>query len=349
MVSLMSRTVPAGVLAACAIGSELTQSTLDSFHTAGIKNELVSTGMTRLNECVNNSNTLPVILITLKTSIDIVPAKYLKTFLSKEIQIVSIDNDNIVVGVYISFAKMLEHSVPVFDIVNKFKNNIVHIGNFVPTYDKTDCDLFFSLKYPIDIEGIKEILLDELILLSKKPREELEYTNTKFKDNDTIVQYYFYKTQSIIISNTLVYGVENVLEVVRGEGESLILVCTPQTSLLQFIPFDQKTINTNKIQDMVDIFGIEVGRRCLLKELAKTMNNNIDNSSHVKVIVDRMTMNGRIQSISRYSTRDDPDTLKRCSFEEVTRNLLYALSFGEIDLLQSQSSKIITSKLVFGQ
>ena len=66
----MSKFIPEnmaiGVLAASAIGSMLTQETLDTFHMAGIGNEFVTKGFARIQELLNNSSTLAKIIFKIK-------------------------------------------------------------------------------------------------------------------------------------------------------------------------------------------------------------------------------------------------------------------------------------------
>ena len=59
-----------GVLASSAFGAVLTQTTLDTFHNAGCDNDLVSKGIVRIEELLNNSSTLNKITFSISKHIE---------------------------------------------------------------------------------------------------------------------------------------------------------------------------------------------------------------------------------------------------------------------------------------
>ena len=69
------------------------------------------------------------------------------------------------------------------------------------------------------------------------------------------------------------------------------------------------------------------------------------NFSHSKLLVDRMTFNGTISSISRYTMRSDEcGPLGKLSFEESCETLMRAGSTGETDNMKGVSASIIAGK-----
>jgi DNA-directed RNA polymerase beta' subunit len=69
------------------------------------------------------------------------------------------------------------------------------------------------------------------------------------------------------------------------------------------------------------------------------------NTTHISLLVDRMTYNGTIDSITRYTLRkDDSEPLGKASFEEPMDNFLNASTIGELEYTKGVSASIISGK-----
>jgi DNA-directed RNA polymerase beta' subunit len=117
--------------------------------------------------------------------------------------------------------------------------------------------------------------------------------------------------------------------------------------ILEMGKFDFRMLKTNNMWEIYHVLGIEATREFLVREFTSVISSDgtYINPCHVLLLVDTMTRNGDITSISRYSLRSKPSVLSRTSFEESIENFLRAGMFGEIDDIVSISSNIMTGKL----
>lgn len=114
---------------------------------------------------------------------------------------------------------------------------------------------------------------------------------------------------------------------------------------------DLTKTSCNDIVQVYDMFGIEAARSLLLKEL-KTVFEGAGNSvnyQHISVLVDIMTNNGSLTSIDRHGlNRLETDPLSRASFEKTVDQFITAAVFGEVDHMNSVSSRIMTGSVIKG-
>lgn len=104
-----------------------------------------------------------------------------------------------------------------------------------------------------------------------------------------------------------------------------------------------KTLSNN-IWDIYQVFGIEATRQYMIDEFCKIMEGI--NPCHVMLLVDKMTFNGSISSISRYTMRTDDSIFSRASFEETLDNFLNAGVNAQDELTNGISASIICGKKV---
>jgi len=111
-----------------------------------------------------------------------------------------------------------------------------------------------------------------------------------------------------------------------------------------------KTI-CNDITIMNELYGIEVARNLIIKELYEVYANssNTINYQHIELLGDVMTNIGEVVSTNRYGiSKLDPDVLSKASFEKQVEQLLTSSIFNEIDPLRSISSRIMVGKTING-
>jgi DNA-directed RNA polymerase beta' subunit len=101
---------------------------------------------------------------------------------------------------------------------------------------------------------------------------------------------------------------------------------------------------TNNIWELYETLGIEAVREYMIEELTASMTGI--NVCHSRLLVDKMTYNGTIVSISRYAMRSEGSgPLGKASFEETLDNLLNAAVSGERESTDGVSAGIICGKL----
>lgn len=111
-----------------------------------------------------------------------------------------------------------------------------------------------------------------------------------------------------------------------------------------------KTIS-NHVIEMYTIFGIEIARAVLLREISNAYEKSGGevNYHHVSMIVDQMTASGQINSIDRHGmNKSDNDPLSRASFEKTVEQLLIAAVYAETDNMKGVSSRIMAGSVIEG-
>ena len=100
---------------------------------------------------------------------------------------------------------------------------------------------------------------------------------------------------------------------------------------------------SNNVWDIYEVLGIEAAREFLIQEFMSIMEGI--NSCHACLLVDRMTFNGNIASITRYTMKkDDSGPFGKASFEETMDNFLNAAVKGEVEPTEGVSASIICGK-----
>lgn len=106
---------------------------------------------------------------------------------------------------------------------------------------------------------------------------------------------------------------------------------------------DENKSSSNNIWEIYKTLGIEATKVFLLEEFMSIMEGI--NVCHGKLLVDRMTFNGTIESISRYTLKNDNcGPLGKASFEESLDNFLSAAISGEVEPTTGVSASIICGK-----
>lgn len=112
---------------------------------------------------------------------------------------------------------------------------------------------------------------------------------------------------------------------------------------------DFRTVHTTDFAQCLQILGIEAARALLVQEIVEVLEMGggagaVDRR-HVMVLADTMTLNGTLQSVSRYGIdRADVGPLAKASFEQMLDNFVKAAYRREYDALEGVSGAIITGK-----
>jgi DNA-directed RNA polymerase beta' subunit len=108
---------------------------------------------------------------------------------------------------------------------------------------------------------------------------------------------------------------------------------------------------TNDINEMYNVFGIEIARNMIIREILRTyeLEGHTLNYNHISLIVDLMTSTGSIISIDRHGMgKSETDPLSRASFEKTVDQLLTAAVFAETDHMKGVSSRIMAGQIIRG-
>lgn len=106
---------------------------------------------------------------------------------------------------------------------------------------------------------------------------------------------------------------------------------------------DMSKVRSNNVWDIYHTLGIEAAREFLIQEFSAIMEGI--NRCHVSVLVDKMTFEGTISSMSRYTMKkQESGPFGKASFEETMDNFLQAALFGETETTSGVSASIICGK-----
>jgi DNA-directed RNA polymerase beta' subunit len=106
---------------------------------------------------------------------------------------------------------------------------------------------------------------------------------------------------------------------------------------------DEHRTRTNDLWEVLEVLGVEAARQYLIEEFRKVMGGI--NECHMSLVADRMTYDGTISSVTRYTMREDKSgPLGKASFEEAFPNFLWAGASGQTEPAEGVSAAIICGK-----
>jgi len=109
----------------------------------------------------------------------------------------------------------------------------------------------------------------------------------------------------------------------------------------------QPSAKSNNMWDIYHVMGIEATRQFLIDEFTFVVSSDgtFINPSHILLLVDIMTYQGNINSISRYGMkREEMGVLSRSSFEESLDQFCKAGCFTEKEPIRAVSAKIMCGR-----
>lgn len=120
------------------------------------------------------------------------------------------------------------------------------------------------------------------------------------------------------------------------------------SKVLGFEKIDFKRTNSNDIQEILKVLGIEAVRLSLINEIRFVLGSYgiYVNYRHLSTLCDVMTQRGILTSITRHGiNRVDTGPLRKCSFEETVEILYEAAFYAETDHLTGITENIIMGQL----
>jgi len=136
------------------------------------------------------------------------------------------------------------------------------------------------------------------------------------------------------------YHKDNGVWKIQTEGANLMeLLCLPYV--------DIETVSSNNMWEVYNTMGIEATREFLIEEFTNVVSSDgtFINPSHILLLVDVMTYQGNITSVSRYGMKKEQmGVLSRASFEESLDQFCNAGFYSEKDMIKSVSANIMVGK-----
>ncbi len=217
----------------------------------------------------------------------------------------------------------------------------------------------------------KSILSTDNYILAHPDNEVLRIYIRINDQIDQNVWLNFYKIVEKIIMNTKLKGIEGISNVSVSEtknknGQKEYILYTTGSRVKDTLVFkekpivikldesrtveiklDKSKIKTNDVQEMFDVYGIEMARHMLIEEFQEVLSGPGGvNMRHITILVDTMTSRGNLIPIDRHGVKkNEIGPLSRATFEETVDQLLKAATFGEKDSMNGVSANIMMGQI----
>lgn len=345
-----------GIMAAQSFGQFYTQSTLNTFHTAGLSVKAVVSGVVRFEEILNTTSNPKSIVCSVKFKSDNSSIYKLREKVKSSIVYFNVGK----LANEIMFATKLQEPdwYNGFELLynNKFREYthfalirlnrkllyeyLIKIEDVALKIEEAYSD-FVCVFSPLNIGEI-HVYIDMSAI--SMPEEKLCYVNADNMYEVYIEEVVIPNLEKIYISG--IKGVENAFYTQEKDGWHIETEGGDFGEILAHPDIDTENTTTNNIWDIYYILGIEAVRQAIVDELVAIMPSI--SILHSKFLADYMTHTGTLISISRYTLRSEGSgPLSKASFEETIDNLINAGIIGEIENPASVSTSIICGKLGF--
>lgn len=347
-----------GILCAQSIGEMNTQMTLNSFHHAGLSEAAVTTGVPKFQEILSATKNPKIVnyRIYFKSrpqsleEIQEISRTKIKNinvdFLCQRIEVMPFrmpppwvpGTENLqdrapplMLRCRLNARTLYENQIYPLDIIRRVEKSLSDLHAFVDPLDSLALFIYSDLretdlqlpeadnkfKKYITEENKYEIYLDEVV--------EPAIKNMHVAGIPCIDEVFYEKMDTEWVIQTVGQGGANFRRILRTPG------------------VDGQRTTSNNVWDIYETFGLEAAHQFLLDEFDDIMKGI--NSSHTGVIVSRMTFNGTVSSISRYTLKNEcSSVLGKASFEESLENFMQAAAAGTIDTTTGTSASIVCGK-----
>ena len=353
--SLLNPGENVGAISAQSLGEPTTQLSLDAFHNIGFEADGPSGGVGRLRECMGLSQTIknPMMKLVLDDNLTQQIRDTIKNTM-KEVKF-----KQIIDQIELNFEKNNDVETPQYEAImyihismNKcvlYNITTEHIGDvynlLVTTYARdivvtnksrtvnTDKHTIISFKLnnygkydeiyehvmTCIIKGIKNITNVKEIEVNKESFVDGEYIHPLDKER--------YKNH------------KNTKHEIRTIGSNIAV-----SSVLNGI--DIYKSYSNDIWEMYSLFGVEVARKCIIKEISQILGEGL-NPIHATLLADAMTNEGILVSVDRHGqNKIESGPLGRATFEETVIQLTNASIFNDKDNMEGVSANVMFGQFI---
>lgn len=296
-----------GVLCAQSIGEKQTQTTLDTFHTAG---KLVFNSVNRLEEILNMNKKLKVKSCTIYFRQKYKSAKELRQAIKSSLVAVYFQN------IYTHFVIEADNEIVFFlDMQTLFSNRINPV--LICTQLKNAGDI---------VENAFFTSTTITVQLKPNPDPQCSFNN-------------LIKTE---LNNVLLCGIPGIKRYhLQYDNEWYVITEGSNLKKLLIHPLvDPRRVYSNDLWEIYNVLGIVGFRRFILAEFKKIIGGV--NYEHYLLLTDKMTSKGKPLSITRYTMRtNDVGPISKATFEESIDILINAAINTEKEKMQGVSASII--------
>jgi DNA-directed RNA polymerase beta' subunit len=357
--SLISPGENVGVICAQSIGEKQTQSTLNSFHAAGIAIQMVLTGVPRFMEILNATKDPKISTSRIRLCDEThESARDVREYIGSTLVHISF-RDIIVSYSTFHFHRPDEIWYYPFSLMygNEFRE---YEHGFSIQINKKILYQYRLSMYQIR-EKIQSMFEDIHVVISPLHIGQIDIfvdisdiespPDHTFLDENNYIDVYLHDVVMEKLKDITLCGMSGIRGLhIQKDHEKRWYVETVGNNFLEILgspKFDPSSAISNNMWDIYSCLGIEAARQYLFEELWNlvTSDGSFINPCHVSLLVDIMTHHGNIVSISRYGVKKEQiGVLGRASFEESTDHFLNAAFFSEKEMIRGVSASIICGK-----
>jgi DNA-directed RNA polymerase beta' subunit len=349
-----------GIIAGQSIGEKQTQSTLNTFHSAGSSHQTVTKGVPRVDEIISCSR---------------VPKQEVSYIHIKEEEKISNINDVLKLInphlVYVLFEDLYSTAYSIKkisdekDIPKWYKYyHYINENNELSTLRLNTLIGKYYVRFKLTKEFMVSnfITMDLIVLKLNQYRDKLFYIVPSPSDINAIDIFFIegednYNDTRSVMSNISSF-IQNDINKIHISGIKNITYAFPMHDnhrIIQTIgsnleevfrlPFiDSNQTYSNNIWEIYEILGIEAAYSYITKELADIMNGLC--FAHIKLLTSKITYAGILKPCNRYTKRSEKGSgpIGKSTFEEPGKIFKEAALFTMTDPLSGVSSSILAAK-----
>jgi DNA-directed RNA polymerase beta' subunit len=324
-----------GIICGQSIGEMQTQMTLNTFHSAGIANRTVVQGVPRFLEIIdtNRSETQGTPTATIYFCPP-VPRTISEARERVQHTLVNFTFEQLFERHWIyPSTQPLEHWYAMHSAFERRRNRVCYVLKL---------DILF--RYKITLEQIYQALCKQHndILCIYSPLYEGRLDVWSDLEDSKIEE-----TLHPSLLGTKVCGIDKIQNIFFMKQGDEWYIETDGSNLEEIMNLDYvdsyRTVS-NDIWEIYNLFGIEAVRSYIVEELTNLMPTI--HNSHIHLLTDRMTVSGRLKSISRYTRKhENSSVLSKATFEETLSGFLRSALMNEKDTINGSSASIICGKV----
>lgn len=332
---LISPAKSVGIICGQSIGEMQTQTTLNTFHSAGIANRTVVQGVPRFLEIIdtNRSETQGTPTATI----------FFKAPIPQTINEARERVNHTLIG--FTFEQLMERywidTDPDLHVESWYSSSTRPMKYRVCYL----MDLNILFRYKITLEKITTILSQNISGLTFVYSPLFEGRIDAWMDIGECSQ--LEEQYHPAITQTKICGIERIQNIffMKQHGEWYIETDGSNLEEIMNIDYvDSFRSYSNDIWEIYNLFGIEAIRSYIVEELTNLMPTI--HPSHIHLLTDRMTVSGRLKSISRYTRKhENSSVLSKATFEETLSGFLRSALMNEQDTINGSSASIICGKV----
>ena len=349
-----------GVISAQSIGERQTQLTLNSFHQSGLTVATVVTGVPRFLELLNATKEPKMSSTSFAISKQVQFPHECRQVIQDTLIYLNFNNLVVKQTIFLQ-QKMEEFWYPAYETI--YSNQFRYYPSGITFY----LNLEIMYKYKILISRIKDriesVYGDVCCVISPLHIGQIDVfvdcTDVKLPLDDNLPLFLKKKDpveiylEEVVLPKLLdidICGIKNIKNYYLKKENEDWYVETEGSNLLEILslPYiNLKTIKSNNMWEIYQIMGIEATREFLIEEFTNVVSSDgtFINPSHILLLVDMMTFQGNINSISRYGMKKDQmGVLSRSSFEESLDQFCNAGYYAEKEPINAVSANIMCGK-----